>query len=115
MSGFFGGLSGNQGAFRSAFLIKAGLSKDAYIATGVVAAVVVDLTRLGIYGLSHFTRNFAVLTPETWGIVGVAILCAFLGAFVGSRLVKKITLRAVQLTVAAAMVILGSGLALGLI
>lgn len=48
MSGFFGGLSGNQGAFRSAFLIKAGLSKDAYIATGVVAAVIVDLTRLGI-------------------------------------------------------------------
>src|SRR5690606_7737307 len=30
LSGFFGGLSGNQGALRSAFLIKAGLSKEAF-------------------------------------------------------------------------------------
>jgi hypothetical protein len=32
VSGFFGGLSGNQGAFRSAFLLGAGLGKDAFIA-----------------------------------------------------------------------------------
>ena len=31
LSGFFGGLSGHQGALRSAFLIKAGLSKEAFI------------------------------------------------------------------------------------
>ena len=31
LSGFFGGLSGNQGALRSAFLIKAGLSKEAFV------------------------------------------------------------------------------------
>jgi len=36
VSGFFGGLSGNQGAFRSAFLLGAGLGKDAFIATGVL-------------------------------------------------------------------------------
>lgn len=115
ISGFFGGLSGNQGAFRTAFLIKAGLSKEAFIATGVVAAVIVDATRLGIYGLSHLTRNFAQLTPEVWTTVAVATLSAFLGAFVGSRVLKKITLRAVQIVVAVTMIALGSGLALGLI
>ena len=31
LSGLFGGLSGHQGALRSAFLIKAGLSKEAFI------------------------------------------------------------------------------------
>lgn len=46
VSGFFGGLSGHQGAFRSMFLIKAGLEKEAFVATGVVLAVVVDLSRL---------------------------------------------------------------------
>ncbi|MBY0377818.1 MAG: sulfite exporter TauE/SafE family protein, partial [Gammaproteobacteria bacterium] len=46
LSGFFGGLSGNQGALRSAFLIKAGLSKEAFIATGVVSAIIVDVVRL---------------------------------------------------------------------
>jgi uncharacterized membrane protein YfcA len=115
ISGFFGGLSGNQGAFRTAFLIKADLSKEAFIATGVGAAVIVDATRLGVYGLSHFTRNFADLTPEIWTVVAISTLSAFLGAFVGSRVLKKITLRAVQLTVAATMMVLGSGLAVGLI
>ncbi len=46
LSGFFGGLSGNQGAFRSAFLIKSGLGKEAFVATGVVSAVIVDSVRL---------------------------------------------------------------------
>ena len=32
ISGFFGGLSGHQGALRSAFLIRYGLSKDVFIA-----------------------------------------------------------------------------------
>jgi len=38
LSGFFGGLSGNQGALRSPFLLKAGLTREGYIATGVVIA-----------------------------------------------------------------------------
>jgi len=49
LSGFFGGLSGNQGALRSAFLLKIGLSKEAFVATGVVSAVIVDAARLVIY------------------------------------------------------------------
>ncbi len=34
LSGFFGGLSGNQGAFRTMFLLKAGLTKEELIGTG---------------------------------------------------------------------------------
>jgi len=33
LSGFFGGISGNQGILRSAFLIKAGLNKEEFIGT----------------------------------------------------------------------------------
>ena len=50
ISGFFGGLSGHQGAFRSLFLLKAGLSKEQFIATGIVLAVMVDLSRMSFYG-----------------------------------------------------------------
>ena len=46
ISGFFGGLSGHQGAFRSMFLLKAGIGKEQFIATGVVLAVMVDLARM---------------------------------------------------------------------
>jgi uncharacterized membrane protein YfcA len=48
LSGIFGGLAGIQGAIRSAFLIRAGLSKESYIATGVVIACMVDITRLPV-------------------------------------------------------------------
>lgn len=43
LRGFFGGLSGNQGVLRSAFLIKAGLSKVAFVATGIVMPVPLTL------------------------------------------------------------------------
>jgi uncharacterized protein len=42
LSGFFGGLSGHQGALRSMFLIKSGLTKESFIATGVVISFLVD-------------------------------------------------------------------------
>ena len=50
LSGFFGGLSGHQGALRSAFLIRSGLSKEQFIGTGVLIACLVDATRLAVYG-----------------------------------------------------------------
>jgi uncharacterized membrane protein YfcA len=56
LSGFFGGLSGNQGALRSAFLIKAGMTKEAFIGTSAVSAVIVDTARLPVYGLSTPAR-----------------------------------------------------------
>lgn len=112
LSGFFGGLSGNQGALRSAFLLKAGLSKEAFVATGVVSAVVVDAVRLAVYGSAlltdHFTQLRALALP-----VATGTLCAFAGSFLGKRLLQKVTLRTVQLIVAAAMLCIGSGLALG--
>ncbi|MCP3987283.1 MAG: TSUP family transporter [bacterium] len=115
LSGFFGGLSGNQGAFRSAFLIKSGLGKEAFIATGVVSAVIVDCVRLTVYGASYFKASFQSVPQEIAGLVISASLAAFLGAFLGSRLLQKITLRAVQIIVALCMIGVGVGLAAGLI
>lgn len=114
LSGFFGGLSGNQGALRSAFLLKAGLSKDAFVATGVVSAVVVDATRLIVYGTGflagHFSQSHELIVPV---VVGTAF--AFIGAFVGKRLLQKITLRYVQIVVAAAMLLIGTCLIAGVV
>lgn len=113
LSGFFGGLSGNQGALRSTFLIKAGLDKESYIGTGTVSAVIVDVARLVVYGLSFYTVQFAGVS-DIGGLVLAATVAAFLGAFIGARLVKKITLRLLQLIVGAMLVIVGSGMATGL-
>jgi hypothetical protein len=114
LSGFFGGLTGNQGALRSAFLIKAGLEKEAFIGTGTVSAVVVDLARLLVYGLSFYTSRFADL-DGIWALVLAATLAAFLGAFMGKRLIKSITLSAIQLIVGVLLAIIGLGIAGGLL
>lgn len=114
LSGFFGGLSGNQGALRSAFLLKAGLSKDAFVATGVVSAVIVDAARLTVYGTGfiagHLAQSRALLAPVVAGT-----LCAFVGSFAGKRVLRKVTLRTVQIAVAAAMLLIGIGLVMGIV
>lgn len=69
LSGFFGGLSGNQGALRSAFLIKAGLSKEAFVGTAVVVSTFVDFTRLSVYATrfttSGLTENLLLVASAT--------------------------------------------------
>ncbi len=115
LSGFFGGLSGNQGALRAAFLIKAGMTKEVFIGTSVVSAVIVDTARLAVYGLSFTRHGFTFLPSSMIGIVAAATVAAFIGAYFGARLIGKVTLRAIQLTVAAAMTLVGFGLAAGLI
>jgi len=97
LSGFFGGLSGNQGALRSAFLIKAGLSKESFIATGVAIACCIDITRLSVYS----SKISAVHHQLNYSIVIAATLAAFAGAFLGIKLIKKVTITFLQNIVAA--------------
>lgn len=115
LSGFFGGLSGNQGALRSAFLIRAGLSKEAYVGTGAACTVLVDAVRLLVYGASFSAGGWAVVQGESGAMVVVATLGAFAGAWLGKRLLPTVTLRFVELSVALMMVLIGAGLASGLV
>jgi len=111
VSGFFGGLSGHQGAFRSMFLLKAGLDKQQFVATGVLIAVMVDLSRLSVYGAGMLTR------PESvdWPMAVAASLAAFAGAYLGSRLLQKVTIRFVQRVVSLLLVVVAVGLAAGVL
>mgnify|MGYP005834181845 CR=1 FL=1 len=115
LSGFFGGLSGNQGALRSAFLIKSGLDKEAYVGTAAVASTIVDVSRLLVYGLAIFTVGLADPRGDLTGLVAAAMAAAFVGSFVGSRLVKKVTLRTVQLMVGLLLIAIGTALVTGLV
>jgi len=111
LSGFFGGLSGHQGALRSAFLIKAGLSKEAFIATGTIIATFIDLTRLGVYATRFTQAGLQAHLP----LVIAATLAAISGAYLGLRLLKKITLQTVQRLVAVLLVLISLALGTGLI
>ncbi|MBA4057086.1 MAG: hypothetical protein C0490_20405 [Marivirga sp.] len=111
LTGFFGGLSGNQGALRSAFLIKSNLSKEGFVATGIVIACMVDLSRLGVY-MTRFSKSGL---PDNITLVIAATLSAFTGAYIGNRLLKKVTLKTVQLIVTVMLFILSIALGLGVV
>ncbi len=102
VSGFFGGLSGHQGALRSAFLVKSGLEKNSYIATGVAIACLVDLSRIPVYvasiGNAHLMTNM--------NLIIIATLSAFAGAFVGNKFLNKVTLDFVQKIISILMLLI---------
>lgn len=110
LSGFFGGLSGLQGALRSAFLSRAGLSKEAFIGSSVVIACLVDISRLGVYSSSlrkAHDLNYALLVA--------AVLAAFTGAMIGNYALKKVTMPSIQRIVAMMLIVFGAALIAGLI
>lgn len=111
LTGFFGGLSGHQGALRSAFLIRAGLEKEAFVATGVVIAAVVDVTRLLVY----WERFFAADLTRNGPLLGAAALAAFAGAVAGNRLLHKISLRSIEVGVAMLLAVVAVGLGAGIL
>ncbi|MBT6439262.1 MAG: TSUP family transporter, partial [Flavobacteriales bacterium] len=110
LSGFFGGLSGHQGALRSAFLIKSGLTKEHFIATGVSVACLVDISRLLIYSKSGSFES----TLDNLPLILSATGAAFIGAILGKQLLKKVTIDALKLFVGGLIIVLAMGLALGL-
>lgn len=109
LSGFFGGVAGMQGALRSAFLVRIGLTKEAFIGTGVVVATLIDITRLGVYGQALADQRDKLHV----GVLTGAVLSAFLGAYLGNRLLQKITLATLQRVVGAALAVVAVGLMAG--
>jgi uncharacterized membrane protein YfcA len=112
VSGFFGGLSGHQGALRAAFLSPLGLSPRTFASTQAAMAVLVDGARLVVYGWS-FTHVPASATMP-WRLIGVATACAFVGSFAGARLLHKVTIDGLRLTVGALLVVVGVAMIAGL-
>jgi uncharacterized membrane protein YfcA len=116
ISGFFGGLSGHQGALRSAFLLRAGLTKRQFIATRAAGAVIVDLSRLVVYGATFMKEDVGTLRDRGGvGLVAAASACAFVGTFVGSRLIEAVTLTGLRRFIGAALLILALALGAGLV
>lgn len=111
LSGFFGGLSGHQGALRSMFLLKAGLSKEAYIATGVYIAVLIDISRITVYSAIFKSMG----SDLNYTLLISASLCAFAGAYIGNKLVKKITIATLHIIVAVMLLVIAVLLGMGVI
>lgn len=112
VSGFLGGISGHQGALRTAFLVRLGLTREQFLGTGIACAVVIDVARLPVYGAAQWRTGFVHL-EQIWPAVLAGTLAAFAGSWLGARLVRKVTMPAIRALVAALLVVLGLAIAFG--
>lgn len=116
LSGFFGGLSGHQGALRAAFLAKARITTEAFVGTNAVIGLGVDLVRLTVYGVLFLgLRTDGFFTGEIKQLVLVGIAAAFCGLVLGTRLVSKVTMSTIQTLTGGMVFGIAVALAMGVI
>jgi uncharacterized protein len=116
LSGFFGGLSGHQGALRSAFLTKAGVSPQAFVGTNAFIGFMVDMARIAAYGALLFTaRQTGPIGPDQWPLVLSGTFAAFAGVVFGKRFLHKITMKTVQSITGAFLLFIALALGSGLV
>jgi uncharacterized protein len=89
LSGFFGGLVGNQGGIRSAALLGFDIRKEALVATATAIALIVDGARMPVYLAIESKGIFAA-----WPVLITTIAGVLLGTFWGVRLLRRIPERA---------------------
>lgn len=115
LSGFFGGLSGHQGALRAIFLAPLGLSPAQFVSTQAVIALFVDGARLIVYaGALWQVGGASGASAISWPSVVIATLGAFGGALLGRRLLKSVTVDALRIVVGVLLVVVGVALATGI-
>jgi len=84
ISGFIVGLIGTGGALRASFLTGLKMEKEKYIATSAVVALGTDATRIPYYLSSGF------LPEQYYYLIPFLFVSAFLGSYVGRRIVTRI-------------------------
>ena len=102
LSGFFGGIAGNQGGLRAAALLGFGLGPAAYVATSTTVALLVDAARTPIY----VWRGGAALV-ELASPIAVATLGVLVGTLLGERLLLGLPVDRFRRIVSALIGLLG--------
>jgi len=85
LSGFFGGLVGNQGGIRSAALLGFDVRKETLVATATAVALMVDGARMPVY-LTLETKGVL----SAWPVLVTSVIGVLLGTFWGVRLLRRI-------------------------
>jgi len=114
ISGFLGGLSGHQGAMRTAFLIRLRMEKEAFLGTGILCAILVDLARLSTYALLAGGPDVGGVADQT-PLVVAATVSAFAGSWVGRKLLPSIEMEWIHLLVGVLLAALGLAIMVGIV
>ena len=116
LSGFFGGFSGHQGALRSAFLIKVGVSTQAFVGTNAVIGTMVDVARIAAYAAVFLLAGGdSPIGNHQWPLILAAVFAAFAGVVTGKRYLHKITMKTVQTLTGSLLLAIALALGSGII
>ena len=108
LSGFFGGLVGNQGGIRTAAMLGFEVDKRQFVATTTAVALLIDMARVPVY-LALEAAQIAPLWPTialaTAGVVG--------GTIFGEQLLARVPERRFRSVVGVLLLLLGLSFFIG--
>jgi len=102
LSGFFGGVVGNQGGLRAAALSSFGLSPADFVATSTVIGIFIDAARIPVYLYGSGSRLEGI-----WVLIFTAIVGVLAGTLIGRRLLFGLSPSRFRLLVSIAVGLLG--------
>ena len=105
LSGFFGGVAGNQGGLRAAALLGFGLSPAAFVATSTMTGLLVDAARAPLY-----LWRAGPAIAAAWPLVATATAGVVAGTLLGERLLLGLPPARFRRIVAALVGVLGAWL-----
>src|SRR5262245_30634566 len=102
LSGFLGGLVGNQGGIRSAAMLGFDVSPQAFVATATAAALFVDAARVPVYLATQGAQ-----IGKLWPLVATATVGVLIGTLLGKRVLQRIPQPVFRRAVSAIILVLG--------
>jgi uncharacterized membrane protein YfcA len=102
LSGFLGGLVGNQGGIRAAALLGFDVERQAFVATATAVALIVDGARIPVY-LATQGADIAA----HWPLIVVLAVGAVAGTVVGGRLLRRMSEKLFRRVVGVLLLVLG--------
>src|SRR5687768_976813 len=103
LSGFLGGLVGNQGGIRSGALLGFDIRKTAFVGTATAVGLVVDIVRMPAY---FITQGADI--ARIWSLVAVSTAGAVTGTLVGVPLLRRVPEPIFRRLVAILLLVLGA-------
>ena len=108
LSGFFGGLVGNQGGIRTAAMLGFEVSKRQFVATTTAVALLIDIARVPIY-LAVETAQLA----RMWPTLALATLGVVVGTLFGETLLARVPEQRFRMVIGVLLLLLGVSFLVG--
>ena len=96
-----GGFLGGAGVIQAPFLLSYGLTRMAFVGTGAITALLLQVTKLAVFGTTDLLNTQNVLAGVALGVVG------FAGSYVGRWVANSASERAFRIIVETLLVIGG--------